>query len=106
MGRFQETTLEDERSDAEQEVNCPVVLKGPRNQPDPLTWNQVDRKDLLYPKSNHQFLARWGVAEWIERPLLMLEVWGSNPGHSASKNTTSLSWCLRLPEEPGAPPDL
>ena len=30
-------------------------------------------------------LARWGVAEWIERPLLMLEVRGSNPGHSASK---------------------
>ena len=29
--------------------------------------------------------ARWGVAEWIERPLLMLEVQGSNPGHSASK---------------------
>ena len=29
--------------------------------------------------------ARWGVAEWIERPLLMLEVRGSNPGHSASK---------------------
>ena len=35
-------------------------------------------------------IARWGVAEWIERPLLMLEVWGSNLGHSASKNTTSL----------------
>ena len=34
--------------------------------------------------------ARWGVTEWIERPLLMLEVRGSNPGHSASKNTTSL----------------
>ena len=30
------------------------------------------------------------MAEWIERPLLMLEVRGSNPGHSASKNTTSL----------------
>ena len=30
--------------------------------------------------------ARWGVAEWIERPLLMLEVRDSNPGHSASKN--------------------
>ena len=28
--------------------------------------------------------------EWIERPLLMLEVRGSNPGHSATKNTTSL----------------
>ena len=27
-------------------------------------------------------VARWGVAEWIERPLLMLEVRGSNPGHS------------------------
>ena len=26
----------------------------------------------------------------IERPLLMLEVRGPNPGHSASKNTTSL----------------
>ena len=35
-------------------------------------------------------LARWGVAEWIERPLLMLEVRGSNPSHYASKNTTSL----------------
>ena len=31
--------------------------------------------------------ARWGVAEWIERPLLMLEIRDSNPGHSASKNT-------------------
>ena len=29
--------------------------------------------------------ARWGVVEWMERPLLMLEVWGSNPGHSTSK---------------------
>ena len=29
--------------------------------------------------------ARWGVVEWIEHPLLMLEVWGSNPGHSALK---------------------
>ena len=29
--------------------------------------------------------AKWDVAEWIERPLLMLEVRGSNPGHSASK---------------------
>ena len=36
------------------------------------------------------FGARWGVVEWIERPLLMLEVRGSNPGHSISKNTTSL----------------
>ena len=35
-------------------------------------------------------LARWGVVECIERPLLMLEVRGSNPGHSISKNTTSL----------------
>ena len=26
--------------------------------------------------------ARWGVVERIERPLLMLEVQGSNPGHS------------------------
>ena len=34
--------------------------------------------------------ARWGVAEWIERTLLMLEVRGSSPSHSASKNTTSL----------------
>ena len=34
--------------------------------------------------------ARWGVVEWIEHPLLMLEVRGSNPGHSISKNTTSL----------------
>ena len=31
------------------------------------------------------FGARWGVVEWIERPLLMLEVRGSNSGHSASK---------------------
>ena len=29
----------------------------------------------------------WGAAEC---PLLMLEVQGSNPGHSASKNTNSL----------------
>ena len=42
-------------------------------------------------------MARWGVAEWIERPLLMLEVRGSNPGHSASKNTTS------LPQNPSVP---
>ena len=35
-------------------------------------------------------MARWSVVEWIERPLLMLEVQGSNPGHSISKNTTSL----------------
>ena len=35
-------------------------------------------------------MARWGVVEWIERPLLMLKVRGSNPGHSISKNTTSL----------------
>ena len=34
--------------------------------------------------------ARWGVVEWIERPLLMLEVRGSNPGQSISKNTASL----------------
>ena len=51
------------------------------------------------------FGARWGVVEWIERPLLMLEVRGSNPVHSASKNTTNpeAEW---FPEEPGAPPDL
>ena len=35
-------------------------------------------------------LARWGVVEWIERPLIMLKVRGSNPGHSISKNTISL----------------
>ena len=35
-------------------------------------------------------IARWGMVEWIEHPLLMLEVRGSNPGHSISKNTTSL----------------
>ena len=34
--------------------------------------------------------------EWIERPLLMLEVRGSNPGHSASKNTTSLPQTLEV----------
>ena len=28
--------------------------------------------------------------EWIRRPLLMLEVQGSSPGHSISKNTSSL----------------
>ena len=41
----------------------------------------------------------------VERPLLMLEVRGSNPVHSASKNTTNpeAEW---FPEEPGAPPDL
>ena len=54
--------------------------------------------------------ARWGVAEWIERPLLMLEVRGSNPGPSASKNTTSLPRSLKAqakePGAPGAPPDL
>ena len=38
----------------------------------------------------NDILARWGVVEWIEHPLLMLEVRGSNPGHSISKNTTSL----------------
>ena len=42
-------------------------------------------------------LARWGVAEWIERPLLMLEDRGSNPGHSASENTTSLPRSLTAP---------
>ena len=39
-----------------------------------------------------------GLVEWIgyvEHPLLMLEVWGSNP--ASSENT---------PEKPGAPPDL
>ena len=35
-------------------------------------------------------LAKWGVVEWIEHPLLMLEVRGSNPGNSISKNNTSL----------------
>ena len=42
-----------------------------------------------------QILARWGVAEWIERPLLILEVRGSNL-HSASKNTTSLPRSLKV----------
>ena len=37
-----------------------------------------------------QLFARWGIVEWLEHPLLMLEVWSSNPGHSISKNTTSL----------------
>ena len=41
--------------------------------------------------------ARWGVAEWIERPLLMLEVRGSNPGNSASKTTS-------LPPKPNGSP--
>ena len=49
-------------------------------------------------------LARWGVAEWIERPLLMLEVWGSNPGHSASKNTTSLPRSQKVPRGAGRTP--
>ena len=35
-------------------------------------------------------VARWGVAEWIQRPLVMFEVRGSNLGHPISKNTTSL----------------
>ena len=39
---------------------------------------------------------RWGVVVWIEHPLLMLEVRGLNPGHSISKNTTSL---LRSPRD-------
>ena len=42
--------------------------------------------------------ARWGVVEWIEHPLLMLQVRGLNPDHSISKNTTSLpepKWLFR-----------
>ena len=35
--------------------------------------------------------------EMIERPLLLLEVRGSNPGHSISKNTTSFPETKRLP---------
>ena len=30
-------------------------------------------------------MARWGVVEGIERPLLMIEVQGSDPGHSIQK---------------------
>ena len=30
-------------------------------------------------------IARWGVVEWIEHPLLMLDVRSSNPVHSISK---------------------
>ena len=35
--------------------------------------------------------------EWREHPRLMLEVRGLNPGHSASKNTTSLPQNPRVP---------
>ena len=35
-------------------------------------------------------VVRWGVVEWIERPLLMLEVRGLNLCYSISKNTFSL----------------
>ena len=48
--------------------------------------------------------ARWGVAEWIERPLLMPEVQSSNPGHSASKNTTFLPRSLKAPQRAGRTP--
>ena len=57
----------------------------------------------------------WGVAEWIERPLLMLEVRGSNPSHSRLKKIPLLYpetlevpirgqvqlWILELGMEPG-----
>ena len=43
----------------------------------------------LNDKWNQCPLDRWGVVEWIEH-LRMLKVRGSNPGHSISKNTTSL----------------
>ena len=42
--------------------------------------------------------ARWGVVEWKEHPLMMLEVRGSDTSHSISKNTTFLpetKWLLR-----------
>ena len=51
------------------------------------SFSKNDNTKVLYVGS--AVLARWGVAEWIERPLLMLEVRGSNPGHYTSKNTTS-----------------
>ena len=52
-------------------------------------------------------LARWGVVEWIEHPLLMLEVRGSNPSLSILKKIPLLDpEVLELPEEPGTPPDL
>ena len=35
-----------------------------------------------------------GLVEWIQHPLLILKVQGSNPGHSFSKNTTSLPQSL------------
>ena len=44
-----------------------------------IVWGYLSRKQ-----------ARWGVVEWIKHPLLMLEVPVSKPGHSISKNTTSL----------------
>ena len=47
-------------------------------------------------------MARWSVVEWIERPLLMLEVQGSNLGHSISKNTTS--YTLEAPRGAGRTP--
>ena len=39
-----------------------------------------------------------GFAEWIELPLLMLYVWGSNP--APSENTTSLPEALDASRKP------
>ena len=41
---------------------------------------KVPKKWLFSTKN----CARWGMVEWIELTLLMLEVQGSNPGHSIS----------------------
>ena len=59
-------------------------------------WGGAGLEFFLFA-DNNTLLARWGVAKWIERPLLMLEIRGSNPGHSASKNTTSLPRSLKAP---------
>ena len=44
----------------------------------------------IYLPGMTYYLVHVGLAEWIEHPLLMLEVRGSNPG--PSENTTSLPW--------------
>ena len=42
------------------------------------TWLNIIEKEYQFPSGG-------AAAEWIQRFLLMLEVRGSNPGHSASK---------------------
>ena len=90
-------------------IFCPEMLrsflKGPF-----LNWWKFskffDIAWLYYWSVIFQNRARWGLAEWIERPLLMLEVRGSNSGHSASKITTSLPRSLKAPRVAGLTLDL